>query len=55
MRFKKSEYYAIGLNVLLTSAYIWYLFRTLLKSPGHVFLSGGGDGSKIILPICTMF
>ncbi|MBK7690130.1 MAG: hypothetical protein IPJ31_03090 [Bacteroidetes bacterium] len=46
MRFKKSEYYAIGLNVLLTSAYIWYLFRTLLKSPGHVFLSGGGDGSK---------
>ena len=46
MRFKKSEYYAIGLNVLLTSAYCWYLFRTLLKWPGHALLSGGGDGSK---------
>ncbi len=46
MRFKKSEYYGIGLNVMLTCVYLWYLFRTLLSSPGHALLSGGGDGTK---------
>lgn len=46
MRLKKSEYYGVALNVLLTGVYVWYLFRTLLRAPGHAFLSNGGDGSK---------
>lgn len=46
MRLKKSEYYGLALNGILTSVYVWYLFRTLLMAPAHAFLSGGGDGTK---------
>ena len=46
MRLKKSEYYGLGLNVLLTSIYVWYLFRTLWMAPAHTLLSAGGDGTK---------
>jgi hypothetical protein len=32
--------------LLLTSIYTWYLFRTIFMDPGHLLLSGGGDGLK---------
>lgn len=46
MRFKKSEYYGAVLNILLTCIYGWYLFRTVLRAPGHALFGAGGDGGK---------
>lgn len=45
-RFKKSDSYGVWLNLLISCLYCWYLFRTVLLSPGHTFFSTGGDGAK---------